>query len=206
MSERRKSTPDRRAADAKNEITKVRRKYKVDTRKNRKLLPGEIPHVESMVCVLKLAGYSGRQMSQVIGISRTQVAGILNKPEVQDQLVELRARIPEAAITLLQGYMIEAVQAIVDVMRTTTDDKLVIQAASEILDRAGIPKASRQERHNINEEKTTFGDEGIVERLRQASPEVQEEAAQIIERLEGLLTEHADIEAEVISESEEHHA
>lgn len=203
MSGRRNSTPDARASEGKKEIARVRRKYKVNTKTNRKLLPGEIPHVEAMVCVLKLAGYSGRQMSQVIGISRAQVAEILADPKVQNQIVELRARIPSAAIELLQGYMIEAVQAIVDVMRTTDDDKLVIMAASEILDRAGVPKASRQERHNVNEDRTTFTDDGIVEKLRKASPEVQEEAAQIIERLETLLATHADVEAEVVEESDD---
>lgn len=203
MSGRRNSTPNSRASDGKKEIARVRRKYKVNTKTRRKLLPGEIPHVEAMVCVLKLAGYSGRQMSQVIGISRGQVAEILADPKVENQIVELRARIPAAAIELLQGYMIEAVQAIVDVMRTTEDDKLVILAAAEILDRAGVPKASRQERHNVNEERTTFGDDGIVERLRQASPEVQEEAAQIIERLESLLADHADVEAEITEESDD---
>jgi hypothetical protein len=88
--------------------------------------------------------------------------------------------------------MIEAVQALVDVMRRTDDDKYILQAAGEILDRAGLPKASRQERHQVNEERTTFTDEGMVERLREAPVEVQERAAQMIEQLESLLTESAN--------------
>lgn len=185
---RRESTPDKRAADAKREVSAVRRKYKVNVNQRKKLLPAEIPHVEDTVIVLKLAGYTRSQMSKVIGISRGQIREILEDPKVNERLVEIRKALPQAALNLLQGYMIESVQAIVDVMRRTNDDKLILQAAGEVLDRAGLPKASRQERHQVNEDRTTFTDEGIVERLRQLPIPVQEEAAKMIEDLEKLLT------------------
>jgi len=184
---RRASTPDVRAAQAKRQVAAVKRRYKVDLNKRRNLLPGEIPHVIDTLIVLKLAGYSNTQMGKVIGLSRGQVREFLALVEVQERLVELRRALPQAALNLLQGYMIEAVQALVDVMRRTDDDKYILQAAGEILDRAGLPKASRQERHTINEEKTTFTDDGIVEALREAPVEVQEKAAQMIEQLEQLL-------------------
>jgi hypothetical protein len=192
----RQSQPIKRAADAKREVARVKRKYKVDLNKRKKLLPAEISHVEDTVVVLKLAGYSRSQMAKVIGISKGQVKEILELPAVNERLVELRQALPQAALDLLQGYMIEAVQAIVDVMRSTHDDKFVLQAASEILDRAGLPKASRQERHQVNEDRTTFTDEGIVDRLRAAPVHVQEQAATMIEQLENLLTQHADAEGE----------
>lgn len=194
----RNSQPAKRAADAKRDVAHVRRKYKTDVSKRRKLLPGEIPYVEDMVVVLKIAGYTRSQMSRVIGISKGQVKEILEKPEVNEKIVSLRSRLPQAALDLLQGYMIEAVQAIVDVMRSTPESKYILQAAGEILDRAGLPKASRQERHNVNEDRFTVTDDGLVDRLREASPEVQEEAAQLIERLEGLLAATAveDVEGE----------
>lgn len=196
-------TPASRAADAKREVKHVQRKYKVNLKTRRKLLPGEIEHVENTVIVLKLAGYTGSQIATVVGISRGQVREILAEPSVAERLIKLREALPAAALELLQGYMIEAVQAIVDVLRTEQDSKYVLQAASEILDRAGLPKASKQERHSVNEEKTTFTDDGIVERLRQAPPEVQEEAAQIIERLEVLLAVEAETsEAEGLKEDE----
>jgi hypothetical protein len=145
----RQSQPIKRAADAKREVARVKRKYKVDLNKRKKLLPAEIPHVEDTVVVLKLAGYSRSQMAKVIGISKGQVKEILELPAVNERLVELRQALPQAALDLLQGYMIEAVQAIVDVMRSTHDDKFVLQAASEILDRAGLPKASIEQLENL---------------------------------------------------------
>lgn len=189
---KRTSTPERRAADSKREVARIRRQYKVNTTKRRKLLPSEIPHVEHMVVILKCAGYSQRQMSSVIGISKGQVREILNRPEISEEISVLRASLPKAAIELIQGYMIEAVQAIVDVLRTSGDDKMILQAAGELLDRGGIPKASRQERHQVNEDRTTFTDEGILERLREAPVEVQEKAAQMIDEFEKLLEQHAD--------------
>lgn len=194
------SVPVRRASAKKKETERIRRRYKVDVSKGRKLLPGEIPYVENMVVVLKLAGYSKVQIAKIIGISRKQVDLMLDDPKVQEQLVSLRARLPQAALELLEGYMIEAVQAIVDVMRRSDNDKYILQAAGEVLDRAGMPKSSRQERFQLNEDRTTFTDDGIVERLRAAPVEVQEQAAQLIETLEELLSSHADLEAHEIAD------
>jgi len=152
----------------------------------------EESHVIVMCVILQLGGYSRTQMSQIIGISRGQVREFLDTPEAKELLVGLRQRLPQAALDLLHGYMIEAVQAIVDVMRSSADDRYILQAAGEILDRAGLPKSSRQERHSINDERVTVTDDGLVEKLREASPEVQEEAAQIIERLEELLVKSVE--------------
>jgi hypothetical protein len=193
---RRSSVPDRRAADGKHEVAKIRRKYKVTLNKRHKLLPGEVRHVESMIVILKVAGYSQRQMAQVVGISKGQVKEILTKPEVSEEIVALRAAIPRAALELIQNYMIESIMTIVDVMRTEPDNKIVLAAAGDILDRGGMPKASRQERHQVNEDRTTFTDEGLLERLREAPIEVQERAAVMIDEFEKLLTEHADKEEE----------
>lgn len=198
---KRQSTPSTRASAGKKNVTSVRRRYKQDVLKSRKLLPGEIPHVIDMVLVLKLAGYTKIDMARVIGISRKQVTEILNAPDVTEKLTLLREKLPVAALDLLEGYMIEAVQVIVDVMRRTPDDKVALQAAADVLDRAGLPKSSKQERHNLSEEQITVTDDGLVDRLREASPEVQEEAAQLVERLESLLA--ASAETEAIEEGED---
>lgn len=181
----RKAAPLQRASDAKRHVARVRRSYKVDLTKPKKLSPGEIPHVEHMVVVMKLAGYSKSQMARAIGISKSQCGRILEQPDVQEELAVLRDKLPQAALDLLQGFMIEAVMTIADVMRTEKDNKIVLQAAADILDRSGLPKASKSERTTVSETKIT--DDGIVEQLRQASPEIQEKAATIIEDLEKLL-------------------
>lgn len=193
----RKSSPLQRRADHAREIKRIRKLH--DSRFRKKLLPGEIPHVEDMVVILTLAGYTRAQVGTVIGISAAQVRETLNKPHVGEKLVELRKRLPAAALELLEGLMIEAVTTIADVMRTSQDDKITLLAASEILDRAGLPKASRQERHTVNEEKTTISDDGLLEKIRQATPEQQEQAAQLIEDLENLLAKSDQLKEEQVS-------
>jgi hypothetical protein len=139
----------------------TRRRYKVDLKKKRNLLPGEVEHVGDMVIVLKLSGYSKSQIGRTVGISLAQVDEFLADPEISHRLVQIREALPQAALDLLQGYMVEAVQAIVMVMRESEDDKIILTAAGEILDRAGLSKASRQERHQINEQRTVVTDDGL---------------------------------------------
>jgi hypothetical protein len=171
-------------------VQRVKRRYKIDVEHSKKLLPGEVEGVKDMVVVLKVAGYNRIQISKVIGISRQQVADFLAESDVADRIITLRDRIPAAAVELMQGFMVEAVMAIVDVMRATSDDALVLKAAGDILDRGGAPKQSRKE--NINEtyeQHTVSMDTDFMELIRTAPPEVQEQAAQMIEGLENLLKE-----------------
>ena len=198
MAVRRSSTPVTRAAAKKKEVERIRRQYRINTSRRVKLLPGEVPHVEQMVVVLKLANYSQVQMAKIIGISREQVSDILNLPRISEEIVILRKKIPAAAIELLQDFMIEAVMVLVDVMRSTGDDKMRILAAESLLDRGGAPKVSKSDRHLTTEDKTTITDDGFLDKLRNASPEVQEKAAQAIEQLEAMLREasEGDEEAE----------
>jgi hypothetical protein len=136
-----------------------------------------------------------------LNIATTQLQELLADSEVSEKLIALRKALPAAALDLLQDYTIEAVQTLVDIMRSSTDDKITLQAVSEILDRTGLGKATKQERHQINESRTVFTDDGIVDRLRQASPEVQEQAAQVIEQLEALLNGASkETEAEIPNE------
>jgi hypothetical protein len=186
---RRTPAAERRAEQSRAHLGTVRRRYKVNVNKRRNLLPGEVEHIGDMVIVLRLSGYSLTQTARTVGISIGQVKEFLADPEISNRLLQIREALPQAALDLLQGYMVEAVQAIVEIMRVSEDDKLVLAAAGEILDRAGLSKASRQERHQINESRTVVTDDGLVEKLRTASPEVQEQAAQMVEQLEKMMSD-----------------
>jgi transcriptional regulator with XRE-family HTH domain len=181
-------SPEVRAKAKSREADKIRRRYKKNLTLSRKFLPGERDHVIDIVVVLRIAGYEKQQIARILNVGLSQIAELLNDPAVSEKLVMLRAALPAAALDLLQDYMIEAVQTLVDIMRSAEDDKIVLQAAGEILDRAGLGKATKSERLQVNENRTVFTDDGIIEQLRKASPEVQEQAAQVIEQLENLLT------------------
>lgn len=188
----RTKTPEERADSAQKSVKRIKRKYKVALSKPKKYAPGEREHLIDMVIVLKLGGYSNNQIGSVVGISRGQVKEVLEEPKTAERLLELRNNLPSAALDLLHGYSIEAVQAIADVMRGTEDDGLILKAAAEILDRVGIGKVSKSEReiHNTNENKFTVGaEEGLLESLRQLPPDRQEEAAVMIEQIESFIAE-----------------
>lgn len=199
------STPESRVASLEERENSVRRQYKQDLRRKTKFTAAEKPHIIEMIVILKLAGYTQDQIGQVVGCSRGQVHEFLDEPEAQELLVELRREIPQAALALLRSYGIEAVQTLASIMRETRDDQIRLKAAIEILDRTGLPKTTKSEAsvHTVEETRTTFTDEGITDALRECSPEVQEEAAQLIERLEKVLEKAADqIEEEVIGDDE----
>lgn len=181
------STPTRRAAAVKKDIDRVQRKFRKNTSKRARLLPAEVPHVEQMVVVLKLANYSRVDMAKIIGISRDQVREILEKPQINEEIAILRKKIPAAALELLEGYMIEAVVVLAEEMRSATESRWRIAAAESVLDRGGVIKVSKQERIERTEETINVDTGGILEKLREAPPEIQEKAAQAIEELESLL-------------------
>ena len=190
MSARR--TPEERAELQQKSVKRIRRRYKVALNKKKVYSPGEREHLIDMVIVLKLGGYSNNQIGSSVGISRGQVKEILDEAKTAERLLDLRNNLPSAALDLLHGYSIEAVQAIADVMRSTEDDALILKAAAEILDRVGIAKVSKAEReiHNTNENKFTVGaEEGLLESLRELPPDRQEEAAQMIEQLENFVAD-----------------
>lgn len=185
--------PEIARAPIDKERTRIRRRYKRNLNTRRKILPGQHEFVIDMVLVFKLVNYSNIQIGKMVGISKNQVAEILNDPSVAERLQKLQHNIAGAAYDLLQTFLIEAVQTLVDVMRTETDNMIVLKAAAEILDRAGMPKASRtestQQRNVTNETKLT-ADEEMMSAFRGLSPEVQEEAAQMIEGLQTFLEEN----------------
>lgn len=176
------------------ERARVRRRYKVNLNKRKRYAPGEEDYIADTIVVLTLAGYSRTQMARIVGISKGQCKTILEMPHIAEKIEVLRKTLPQAALMLLHSYMIEAVQSIADVMRTSKRDEMVLKAAGEILDRGGAAKASRTEAtvHNTTETRTTFADAGMVDALRKLPPEAQEQAAQMIESLENFLTEQAE--------------
>lgn len=197
---RERRNPEDRARVTDKQIKSIRRRYKTRITTRKRYVAGEEDAISVSVAVFKIAGYSNTQIAQVLGISRGQTQGILENSRVKELLVTLRTNLTNAAIELLESYTIEAIQAIIDILRTSPDDNIRLKAAAEILDRSGIPKVSRSEKKIEEENTTTFTDDGIVDAIRELPPEAQEQAAQMVEQLEQFLTESAAI---AVSEDED---
>jgi predicted transcriptional regulator len=198
-------TPETRGSEIiKQQRRRIRRKYKSTAHKGSKpRFPGEVQFKQDMSIILSLAGYTQKEIGLSLGEAQQTISDWLNNdPEVRLKYEKVSAALPESAKILLETYTIEAVHTLVDVMRTEMDNKIVLDAAKEILDRGGLPKLSRQEKESTERQEWVVTDDNLTDRLREASPEIQEEAAQIIESLEMLLSKHAEEKAKRETEDE----
>lgn len=179
-------------SDRLTELAKVRRKARrgfkeINRKKNALRSYGELEHKLNMTIILSVAGYTNGQIAASLGETRKTVGEWKKDPKWNEEYNRVVNSLTDSAKILLQSYQIEAVHTLIVLMRTSEEDGVILKAVGEILDRGGIPKTSRKENEINNNDNLIVTDDGLVEKLRVASPEVQEEAAQLIEGLENLL-------------------
>lgn len=185
--------PSSRAEVLKKQRTKARRQMAAKMNKGPKhRMMAEVEFRKDMAIILKIAGYTHEQIGASIGESKQTIFNWLHEPKIEAKFEALTQTLTESALSLLQTYTIEAVQTIVVIMRTSNNDKFVMEAAKEILDRGGIPKASRSISESTSKSETEITDTTLLEKIRKATPEVQEQAALAIEQLENLLSQHSE--------------
>jgi hypothetical protein len=178
-------TPIDRHNEMQEYAATVKKRYKLNVRTKRRFeIVGEEDLVKDMVVVLKLANYTHTQIGAIVGVSRGQVKVYLQDEKVQKKLLHLREALPQAALELGRAYLIEAVQAVVHVLRTETDNALVLKAAAEMFDRFGLPKLTRTEAQVDETNRLGETDESLISKFRDVSPEFQEKAAQLHDAME----------------------
>jgi hypothetical protein len=194
-------TPENRAAQlVTKQRSRIRRKYKENTKKNRKRFPGEISFKQDMAIILALAGYSHKEIALSLGENRNIIGEWMNDPAVKEKFIALSEELPESAKMLLETYSIEAVHTLVDLMRTSEDEKIIMDCAKEILDRGGNPKLSRTETKQTRKEELEISDGDFLSKIRELSPEQQEVAAQMIEDVTNFINTNSNdrpIEGEI---------
>ena len=172
-------------------MKKAKRGYTPKVKKRTKLSPAELKHVQDLVVPLKIAGYTRTQMSLILGVSKGQLGEIINDPKMQKRIDEVVAALPKAALVMMEAYLIEGVQAVVDVMRSSPKDEMVLKAAAELFDRAGLPKLTRAESKNDTTQANTFGqdDSSILTQFQGLPEDVQNKAADLKDMFENGLRE-----------------
>jgi hypothetical protein len=197
-----KLTPEARSELVEKANRQARKTYRKTT-KRRNLSPDELQTVKDIVVPLKVVGYSNLQIGLVTGISKSQISEITKDEKIQERIAKLRTGLPKAAQDLMRVYMIEAVMAIVHVMRTAKSNGDILKAAAEILDRTDMPKTSRAEQTNkFGEDPTPESEKELFDQLRSADPEIQERAAQLRDAFEdGLKTLMMQSEGKAESEA-----
>jgi hypothetical protein len=174
-------TPDERAEVIRKAQSKAKKGYRLNTKTPRKgVTEDEIIVIKDMLISLKLVGYSNSQCGAIVGLSRGQVREIVRDPNFLKRLESIKTKLPEAAVNLGRAYLVEAVQAVVHILRTETDNALVLKAAAELFDRFGIPKLTRSEQKvETPDEPTDEINQSILDKLRNQPPEVQERVASL---------------------------
>lgn len=186
--ERKDRSPAARANSLEAERLKMRRGFKKVTKKaGKQRAAGEKDFKMQMGVILDIAGYTAYQISLSLGESKSTIVRWKKEPE-WDKLYEKSAKvITGSALTLLQTYTIEAVQTLATLMRTGRDDKVVLDAVKEILDRGGMPKASRQEvvtPSDPDAEKEARNERSLMDKFRALPPEAQQQAADLYSAME----------------------
>jgi predicted regulator of amino acid metabolism with ACT domain len=189
---------NRSTLDQQRDETKAR--YKRGPRARRDVVPEEqLSDVELAVkkthaIYLKATDFSYSYIADAVGLKRTTVKKWFEDPQMRNSVAEVHANFIDGAVKLLKTYAVELVEILVNVARTADDPKVVIQAATEALDRMGVTKVNKSESATTNTEKKEVeitDTTGLVDALRDAPPEVQAKAAQQMQDLEAVLKEHS---------------
>ena len=98
------------------------------------------------------------------------------------------------SMKLLKTYAVELIEMLMEIARTS-DDKTALTAITEGLDRMGLTKVNKSEGRSVIETKTDIeitDPHGLIDKLKDAPPEAQQAAAEHMEALMAITSEHTD--------------
>jgi predicted transcriptional regulator len=161
------------------------------TKKRIEVLPGSEELLKQMAVVLTVAGYDQRRIAQQLAVSQPTISRWLRQPEAEQYHRFLGEHLINGAILLLRTYAIEAVETLVDVMRTTASDKTRLDAAKAILDRIGLNRAvATGEQQSEPQAIPGPEDDPFMRQFANATPDIQQQVCVLLDEMELLLGEH----------------
>lgn len=181
----------------------IKRKY-MRGRKVEKVLKGEGAFsVVELSCAklsavyLKAAGFSHAYIGEAVGVSKDTVTRWFSDAEMQRQYEEVHNDYVDGAVKLLKTYALEAVEMLMELARSATDERVALNAITEVLDRTGLSKVNKSEsavvtESKVKEEVSLTDPQGIVAKMRAAPPEVQAKMAEHAEAMMALASEHIE--------------
>lgn len=156
----------------------------------------ELANKKMMACVLKAADFSYTYIGDAVSMSKDTVRRwFADDPVMAETVEEIQASFVDGAVRLLKTYAVEAVEMLMELARSTEDDKVALQAITEVLDRIGLSKVNKSESIAAVTKRDVVDitdSSGLVEKLRNAPPEVQAQAAEHMEATLALMAEHTD--------------
>jgi hypothetical protein len=154
----------------------------------------ELAVLKTKASFLKAAGYSHTYIADALGTTRSIVGHWFEDPQLRAETMELTNDIVGGALKLLKTYGLELIEMEMEIARQS-DDKTALSAIQDMLDRIGLTKINKSEgvtRVEQHETVSISDPAGLIEKLRDAPPEVQQQAAQHMESMMALMSEHTD--------------
>lgn len=188
----------RKPASALEARSQIKKKYKRGTRMQ-KVLRGEnqLSATEKIVkielaCYLKAQDYSWNYISDSLGVSRDTLKRWWADEDLGmvARVAEISEDIVQGAIKLLKSYAIEIIEELMVLFRTTDDEALAAKIGFELLDRLGLAKVNKSESvvASTNRDEVAITDpDGLLEKMRDMSPEAASAAAAKLEEAFAML-------------------
>jgi hypothetical protein len=152
----------------------------------------ELEVMKTKAAFLKAAGYSHTYIAQALNTTRSIVGHWFEEPEMRQEVVRINEDIVGGSLKLLKTYAVELVEMLMEIARTS-DDKTALQAITEGLDRMGLTKVNKSEGRSVIETKTDIeitDPHGLIDKLKDAPPDAQQAAAEHMEALMAITSEH----------------
>lgn len=171
---------------------KIKKEYRRGGRSKKIVSEDSLTAVELAVkkeaaCFLKAGGFSHSYIGDALGFSKGVIKDWFeHDAKMHERVAKIQLDHIDGAITLLRTYAVELVEMLVEIARTTSDEKIALQAITEGLDRMGLSKVNKSESAAVNTNKTevdiTDGT-GLLASLKDAPPAIQQKAAEQMQDL-----------------------
>lgn len=192
----------RKSADTVEEQrNQIKRTYKRGRKTERKitsetsLTQFEREVKREVACYLKAQDFSYNYIGDTLGLSREVVKKWFLEDDMRTKVTKIQEDFIAGAVKLMKTYAIEIVEIFMEIVRTSPDEKIVIQAGIELLDRMGLAKVNKSESAVTKVESVDITDKtGLIARAQNAPPEAQAAMAAHLEAALAVASEHAEPE------------
>jgi hypothetical protein len=154
---------------------------------------------QERLCFLKASDFSHTYCADALGVSRSTITEWLADEQLKlgERIAEISASMTQSAVAYIESCLVEIADALMEIFRTTTDEKLAKEIGFEMMDRMGLSKVNKSESivsGTVKQKKQVelTDSTGVVELARGAPPEVLQQMAQHMESLVALAQEHGE--------------
>lgn len=136
--------------------------------------PLKLDSTHKTIVALRATGLKPGEIANIVGLSGARVSVILNHPDAQPLLAQLTTdhinNVVSDVDEMIKGSAGEAYLKVVDLMRNSGSEKIQMDCAMDLLDRAGFTAKTQQA-----PPQPQFGDQGaakIVQALKDSKREI----------------------------------